>query len=109
MRRWCAWFACVSVFFPMWLVLTGFGAFAKVTSCSDRSNRDAIVGTKEPQTLQGTPGDDIILGLGGNDFIRGLSGDDLLCGGRGDDKWGHGSCTCRVYRGPLLRRPVEEA
>jgi len=98
-RRWWARFACVSVFVPMWLVLTGFGAFAKVTSCYDRSNPDAIVGTQKAETLRGTAGDDIILGLGGNDVIRGLGGDDLLCGGRGDDKVVGGQGNDRVEGG----------
>jgi hypothetical protein len=53
LRRWCAWFACVSLLVPTCLVLTEFGAFAKVASCYDRSNPDALVGTQKAETLRG--------------------------------------------------------
>jgi Ca2+-binding RTX toxin-like protein len=44
-----------------------------------------MLGTDEPDQLDGTPGPDVIVGLGGNDKLNAFGGDDLVCGGDGND------------------------
>jgi Ca2+-binding RTX toxin-like protein len=53
-----------------------------VTGCSLPG---AILGTEEPDVLDGTPGDDIICGGQGADTIDGQGGDDRIFGGPGQD------------------------
>jgi Ca2+-binding RTX toxin-like protein len=45
-----------------------------------------MVGSDQPEVLQGTPGRDVIAALGGNDTVSGLGGNDVLCGGLGRDR-----------------------
>jgi len=50
-----------------------------------------IVGTNDPDVLEGTSGPDVILGRNGGDTINGLGGIDLLCGWNGNDTVNGGS------------------
>ena len=43
-------------------------------------------GTDDPETLNGTPGNDIIYAYGGDDTLNGGDGDDILYGGDGTDQ-----------------------
>ena len=49
------------------------------------SGGELIVGTPDPDTLEGSDGNDTILGLGDNDWLDGGEGDDSLNGGEGED------------------------
>ncbi|MBY3259867.1 hypothetical protein HFO09_09015 [Rhizobium laguerreae] len=55
-----------------------------------------VNGTDDPQTLEGTPGDDEIYGFGGDDVILGHEGDDWLVGGAGNDEIDGGAGTDSV-------------
>jgi Ca2+-binding RTX toxin-like protein len=70
-----------------------------------------IIGDDNPNTLNGTPGDDEIFGLGGGDLLQGFGGDDSLYGGDGNDllngnlgndllDGGAGGGTAAFYDGP---------
>jgi len=50
-----------------------------------------IIGTDDPETLDGSSGDDDIFGLGGDDILNGLGGNDLLDGGSGNDQHNGGT------------------
>jgi len=45
-----------------------------------------IVGSADPDDMDGSDGPDVICGLGGNDTIRGHAGDDTVWGGPGNDR-----------------------
>ncbi|MEM0922159.1 MAG: hypothetical protein AAGI13_03890, partial [Pseudomonadota bacterium] len=44
-----------------------------------------LIGNADPNTLEGTEGDDLLDGRGGNDTLSGLGGNDTLIGGAGAD------------------------
>ena len=53
--------------------------------------RDAIEGTANADTINGTAGADIIQGLGNNDTLTGQAGADILDGGLGRDRANYGN------------------
>lgn len=53
--------------------------------------RPQIVGTPDPDTIEGTAQNEIICGLGGRDTLKGMGGKDLVLGnGNDDDIFGNG-------------------
>ncbi|MBX9774702.1 MAG: cadherin-like domain-containing protein [Xanthobacteraceae bacterium] len=51
------------------------------------------IGDENPNTMDGTSGDDTIQGLGGNDTLQGYAGDDILDGGADRDRATYVSAT----------------
>lgn len=52
-----------------------------------------VVGTNDPERLEGTPGHDILKGQDGDDLLLGFEGSDELIGGRGNDTLDGGPTT----------------
>jgi Ca2+-binding RTX toxin-like protein len=52
-------------------------------SCHGRAA--TILGTRRPDRIKGTAGDDVIVAGGGPDLVRASGGNDLVCAGRGTD------------------------
>jgi len=46
---------------------------------------DNLMGTDQPETIDGLGGNDLVFGAGGNDILFGGAGDDTVVGGDGDD------------------------
>ena len=51
------------------------------------SGNDTLIGSSEPNHIQGLAGNDTISGLGGDDTLDGGIGNDILDGGTGDDSY----------------------
>jgi Ca2+-binding RTX toxin-like protein len=73
------------------LALATTGTTILGSSSSNQVWADVFEGTKDPDVIFGTPGDDIIDSKGGNDANRGDtlfgdgSGDDVIVSGEGND------------------------
>jgi uncharacterized repeat protein (TIGR01451 family) len=78
----------------------GFDAsLAETTTVSVDANGCTIVGTGDPETVDGTTGADFVCGYGDNDAVNGLAGDDSVSGGLGNDVLDGGEGTdAAVYR-----------
>ena len=55
-------------------------------SATPTDGDDALLGTPDPDLINGLAGDDIILGLDSDDTLNGGAGDDTLIGNLGDDE-----------------------
>ena len=89
------------------LALAGAGALLVVTTPLVWADHErncfgehpTIVGTIEPETIEGTSGRDVIVALGGGDQIRGGDGADLICASAGNDGVGGGAGADRISGG----------
>src|SRR6476469_1306965 len=63
----------------------GAGMALPLQTVGPRPQALTVVGTDNPETLDGTSGDDQLFGYGGNDILNGLDGNDQLYGGAGID------------------------
>jgi Ca2+-binding RTX toxin-like protein len=70
---------------PAIVAPTGVTVVTEADLCALPPPSGAIVGTDDPNQINGTSGDDVIFGKGGNDQINGRGGNDLICGGPGAD------------------------
>jgi uncharacterized delta-60 repeat protein len=88
--------ACRRVCVPSRMVIARYlGGDSGARCARQRAN---VVGTRRPETLEGTVGRDVIQALGGNDLIFGFGGNDLICGGSGDDRLVGGPGHDRLIR-----------
>lgn len=60
-------------------------AMTSIEAAAGSAFDDVLLGSGEPETLQGRDGDDVLRGLGGGDFLDGGDGEDEIYGGDGDD------------------------
>jgi Ca2+-binding RTX toxin-like protein len=79
------------------IVFTGT-AHAATPECFGQ--RATIVGTDDPDTIHGSPGDDVIVAGAGADTVYGEGGDDLICSGHGGGVDEEGAHVDRIFGGP---------
>ena len=72
--------------------MTGMNAMAEA-----EMTNEPLTGDDDPNTIEGTEGDDIIYGLGGDDILIGNGGDDLIQGGAGNDYLTGGAGTDMLH------------
>ena len=68
-----------------------------ITGVNDGNSN--LLGTTNPDTLNGTAGEDRIKGNNGNDFLNGLDGSDDLFGENGDDTLNGGNSIDNLFGG----------
>ncbi len=59
-----------------------------------------IIGTPDPEVINGTAGNDVILAGNGDDTVNGLGGNDIICGGNGNDTINGGDGNDLLDGGP---------